>query len=114
LNGGVGQYTGDDFNVFEMGFGAGAHLLFGANDLRFGFSRIGFEFLDTDISAKGFGVGPVVGVLIPLSSLSLEISTDLRYVQYGDWEADGETLGGSDSSGMAWGIKVGVAIPVGG
>ena len=158
LNGGLGQYTGDDFEGAEVGFGAGAHLLFGEDDVRFGFGgaygqygfedteekttaidvfglfrymfpgesarfflggqagfhRLSADIFDVSISSNGFAAGPVAGVHIPLSSLSIELSGDLRYVKLGDISGEGETIEDSDSSGMIWGVKVGIAVPIGG
>ena len=79
-----------------------------------GFSRLSADVMDISISAKGFGVGPVAGVQIPLEALAVEISGDVQYVSYGDVEGEGETIEGSDSSGFEAGVRVGIAVPLGG
>lgn len=79
-----------------------------------GFSRLSAEVLDISISANGFGVGPVAGVQIPLEAFSVEISGDVQYVSYGDVEGEGETIEGSDSTGFEAGVRVGIAVPLGG
>ena len=158
LNGGVGKYTGDDFEGGEVGFGLGGHLLFGEEDARFGagvdyasygtedseekiggldlfglfrymlpgesarffvggkagFSRWSADVGNISLSANGFGVGPLVGVHIPLESVAVQISGDVQYVSYGDVEASDETIPDSDSSGFEVGARVGIALPIGG
>ena len=104
--------TMDLFGILRYMFpGESARFFIGGQG---GFTRVSAEILSISLSANGFTGGPVLGVQIPLSTLFLELAGDLRYVKLGDVESEGETFQDSDSSGMIWGFKLGISIPVGG
>ena len=67
------------------------------------------EFATTDISSSGWAFGGAAGVAFQLTpSFGLELAANLNALSFGDLEADGITIPGSDASGSAFSITTGV------
>lgn len=62
-------------------------------------------------AASGFAAGGVAGVQLPVSSrVSMEAAVGGALLRFGDFTADGRTLEGTDSSGRAWSLTVGLLV----
>jgi hypothetical protein len=68
-----------------------------------------------DVSANGFGFGGLAGFTYWASpTLGIEGSVAFLSVQFGDADVGGQTVSGSDASGTALGVQLGVVIKLGG
>lgn len=80
---------------------------------RVSFSRQSVDVLDVSGSSNGFGIGPTLGVLIPVGTLSIDLGGDLLFQSFGDADVDGITVDGTDQSGFRFIVRGGLAIPLG-
>ena len=76
--------------------------------------RYSTEFGGDDVNASGFGFGGLGGVTYWTSpKLGVEVSAAFYSISFGDASVAGETVSGTDASGTALGLQVGVVFKLG-
>ena len=67
-----------------------------------------------DLSATGFGIGALAGIVFQVSpKVGIEPGITFTTISFGDLKADGTTIADSDASGTSLGIQLGIVIALG-
>jgi hypothetical protein len=81
---------------------------------KLGFSHQSASILDVPSSSSGIGVGPVLGVNLPLASVHWTVSAEAIWQRFGDAKLSGETVPETGQDGLRWILRVGLGVPFGG